>query len=105
VSSAVTTRADNSPEILRTVKHDAPFDARDAQRFRFAAESEAITFVKDHYLRRNPPYLTDMLHMTDYADSSPVPHNRYFNFILYNQTVALSVPSKLLWRASCFMPS
>jgi uncharacterized protein YjbJ (UPF0337 family) len=46
-----------------------------------------------------------MLHVTDYADSSPVLLNHFFNFTLYNQTVALSVPSKLLWRASCFMSS
>src|SRR5665647_2958528 len=46
-----------------------------------------------------------MLRMTDYADSSPVPHNRSFNFILFNQLVVLTVPSKLLWRVSCFIPS
>jgi len=38
VSSAVTTRAEHSPEILRAVTHDDPFDARDEQRVRFAAE-------------------------------------------------------------------
>lgn len=56
VSSAVTTRADNSPEILRTVKHDAPFDARDEQRVRFAAEygianpSALVAAVKHSHL-------------------------------------------------------
>jgi hypothetical protein len=57
------------------------------------------------YPQRNSPYLTDVLRMTDYAVSSPVPHNRSLNFILYNQTVNISDPSKLLWRASCFTPS
>lgn len=38
VSSAVTTRADNSPEKLRTVKHDIPFDAHSEQLVRFAAK-------------------------------------------------------------------
>jgi|GEM_PF-5916186 len=33
---------------------------------------EPITFVKDHYLRRNQPYMTDLLCVTDYADS-PLP--------------------------------
>jgi uncharacterized protein YjbJ (UPF0337 family) len=43
--------------------------------------------------------------MTDNADSPPVPHNRSFNFILFNQLVVLTVPSKLLWHVSCFIPS
>jgi uncharacterized protein YjbJ (UPF0337 family) len=57
------------------------------------------------YLWRNQPYLTDMLRMTDYTDSSRVPHNRSFNFILFNQLAVLTVPPKLLWRTSCFMHS
>jgi hypothetical protein len=59
-------------------------------------------FVKDLYLRRNPPYLTDMLCMTDYANSSPAPHNLAFNLSLYNKAVALSVSPKLLRRVTCF---